>query len=59
MYNIALVSGGQHSVSVTHIFILFEILFPDRLLQNTVYSFPCSTVGSCWLSTLHIVPCVC
>ena len=59
MYNIALVSGGQHSVSVTHIFILFEILFPDRLLQNTVYSFPCSTVGPCWLSTLHIVPCVC
>ena len=36
IYNVALVSGVQQSDSVIHIyvFILFQILFPYRLLQN-------------------------
>ena len=34
MDNVVLVSGIQQSDSVTHIFILFQILFPQRLLQN-------------------------
>ena len=36
MYNVVLVSGAQHSDSVIHIhiFILFQILFPNRSLQS-------------------------
>ena len=41
-----LVSGVQQSDSV----ILFQILFPFRLLQYTEYSSLCYTVGLCWLS---------
>ena len=41
-----LVSGVQQSDSV----ILFQILFPFRLLQYTEYSSLCYTVGVCWLS---------
>ena len=33
-YNVVLVSGVQQSDSVIHISILFQILFPYRLLQN-------------------------
>jgi len=32
--------------------ILFQILFPFRLLQNIEPSFLCYTVGTCWLSIL-------
>ena len=34
IYNVVLVSGVQESDSVIHIFILFQILFPYRRLQN-------------------------
>ena len=44
-----LVSGVQQSDSVIHIHvsILFQILFPFRLLQNTEQSSLCCTVGPC------------
>ena len=42
----------------TYIFIIFQILFPYRLLQNIEYSSLCYTVGPCWLFTLYIVVCV-
>ena len=34
IYKIMLVSGVQQSDSVIHIFILFQIFYLDRLLQN-------------------------
>ena len=54
--NVVLVSGVQHSDSVIHInvSILFQILFPFRLLQNIEQSSLCYTVGPCWLSILNI-----
>ena len=39
-------------------YILFQILFPYRLLQNIVYSSLCCTVGLCYLSTLYTVMCM-
>ena len=55
------VSGVQHSDSVIHLHvsILFQILFPFRLLQNIEQRSLCYTVGPCWLSILNIVVCVC
>ena len=50
-----LVSGVQQSDSVIQVPILFQILFPFRLLQNVEQSFPCYTVGPGWLSLLNIV----
>ena len=49
-----LVSGVQQSDSVLHIrvSILFQILFPVRLLQNIEHNSFCYTVGPCWLSPL-------
>ena len=43
------VSGIQQSDSVIHIHVslLFQILFPFRLLQNIEQSFLCYTVGPC------------
>ena len=38
----------------THTHILFQILFPYRLLQNIECSFLCYTVGRCWLSSLYM-----
>ena len=38
--------------------ILFQILFPYRLLQNIEYCSVCYTGGPCWLSILYIVVCV-
>ena len=51
-----LVSGVQQGDSVIHIHvsILFQILFPFRLLHNTEQSSLCYTVGPCWLSILSI-----
>ena len=50
--NVVLVSGVQQSDSVIHIHvsILFQILFPFRLLHNIEQSFLGDTVGPCWLS---------
>ena len=42
-----------------NIYILFQIIFPYRLLQNTEFSFLCYTVGPCCLSILCIVVCIC
>ena len=59
--NVVLVLGVQQSDSVIHIHvsILFQILFPFRLLQNIEQSSLCYTVGFCWLAILNIVVCVC
>ena len=56
IYNVVLVSGVQQSDSVIHIHvsILFQILFPFRLLQSVEQSSLCYTVGPCWLSILNI-----
>ena len=61
-----LVSGVQHgdpyikihTHTHTHIYARFQILFPDRLLQNIEYNSLCYTVGPCWLSILCIVVCI-
>ena len=39
--------------------ILFQILFPYRLLQNTEYGSLCYIVGPCWLFTVYRVVCIC
>ena len=59
--NVVLVSGVPQSDSVLHIHvsILFQILFPIRLLQSIEQSSLCYIVGPCWLSILNIVVCVC
>ena len=40
-----------------YIYVLFQIIFHYRLLQDTEYSSLCYTVGPCCLSILHIVVC--
>ena len=59
--NVVLVSDVEQSDSVIHIAvsILFQILFPFRLLQNIEQSFLHYTVGPCWLSILNIALCIC
>ena len=59
--NVVLVSGIQQSDSLIHIHVsvLFQILFPFRLLQCTEKSFLCYIVGPCWLSVLNIAVCTC
>ena len=61
MNNVVLVSGVQQSDSVIHIHvsILFQILFPFRLLQSIEQSSLCYTVDPCRLSILNIVVCIC
>ena len=56
-----LVSGVQQSDSVIHIHvsILFQILFPIKLLKNIEQSSLCYTVGPCWLSVLNTAVCTC
>ena len=57
LYNVVLVSAVQQSESAIHIHvsILFQILFPFRLLLNIEQRSLCYTVGPCWLSILNIV----
>ena len=59
IYNVLLVSTIQQSESIIHISTLFQILFPNRLLQSTEQSYLCYTVGSYQLSILYIVVCIC
>ena len=61
MNNVVVVSGIQQSDSVIHIHvsILFQIIFPFRLLHNTEQSSLCYTVGPCWLFILNIAVCAC
>ena len=58
--NVVLVSGVQQSDSLihTHVPILFQVLFPFRLLQNTEYGSLCYTVGPCWLPFLYTGVCI-
>ena len=42
-----------------HTHILFQILFPYRLLQNNEYSSLCYTVSYYWWSILYIVMSIC
>ena len=55
MINNVLVSGVQQSDSVIHIHvsIVFQTLFPVRLLQSIEQNSLCYTVGPCWLSILN------
>ena len=59
--NVVLVLGVQRSDSVIHLHvsILFQILFPFRLLQNIEQHSLCYTLGPCWLSILNITECTC
>ena len=50
-----LVSSVYQSDSVIHLYILFQILFHYRLLQDIEYSSLCYTVGPCCLPILYIV----
>ena len=55
--NVVIVSGVQQSDSVIHIHvsILFQILFPFRLLHHIGQNSLCYTVGPCCLSILNIM----
>ena len=48
IYSAVLFSGEWQSDSVIHVHvsILFQILFPYKLIQNIEYNFLCYTVGS-------------
>ena len=52
--SLVLISGVQQSDSVVqkHVSILFQILFPFKLLHNIEQSSLGYTVGPCWLSIL-------
>ena len=57
IYTVVLVSGIQQSDSVIHIHVnvLFQVLFPFRLLQNIEQSSQCYTVGPCCSSILNMI----
>ena len=61
-YQVVLLSGVQQSDSVIHIhisiYVIFQILFHYRLLQDIEYSSRSYTVGTC-LSILYIVVYIC
>ena len=59
--NFVLVSGVQQSDSVIHIHvsILFQVLFPFRLLQDIEQTSLCYTVDPYWLSILNMAVCTC
>ena len=59
--NVVLASGIQESDLVihTHVSILFQILFPFRLLQNIEQSSLWHTVSPCWFSVLTVAVCTC
>ena len=59
MYNVVLVSGLQQSDSGVYSYIFFQILVPYRLLYDIDYNSLCYIAGSCWLSILHVVVCIC
>ena len=57
--SVVLVSGVKQSDSVIpiHVFILFQITFLFRLLENIEQGSLCYTVGPCWLSILNVAVC--
>ena len=61
IHNAVLVSALQQSDSVIHVHrpILFQSLFPHRLLQNIDSSSLCCIADPGWLSILYIVVCKC
>ena len=61
MNNVVLLSGVWQSDATihTHVSILFQILFPLRLLHNIEQSSLCYAVGPCWLLILNIAVCLC
>ena len=56
MNDIALVSAVYSNVIqlYLHVSILFQVLYPFRLLQNIELSSLCYRVGPCWLSILNV-----
>ena len=61
MNNVVLLSGVWQSDATihTHVSILFQILFPLRLLHNIEQSSLCYTVDPCWLSISTIAMYTC
>ena len=57
--NTVMISDVQESNSVTLVSILFQIIFPFRLLYNIKQSSLCYTVGPFWLSILNAAVCEC
>ena len=55
IYNVVLVSGVQQSDSVVsiYLYILYQVLFHYRLLQDSDYYSLCYTVGPCYLSHFY------
>ena len=49
----------RNVIRYTYPCILFQILFPFRLLQSIKQSSLCCTVGPCWLSILNVAVCTC
>ena len=49
----------MHIIYIIYIFVLFQILFHYRLLQDIEYSCLCYIVGPCCLSILYMVVCIC
>ena len=47
----------SNSVIHTHVSIVFQNLFPFRVLQSIEQSSLCYTVGPCWLSILNTAVC--
>ena len=62
-YRVVLISGVQQSESVIHIhidiWIIFQRLFPCRLLHSTEQISLCCTVDPCYVSILYIIMCIC
>ena len=54
-----LVSDVQQSDSVIHVTIIFQILFPFKLLQSIEQSSLCYTMDPYWLFILNIAVCLC
>ena len=57
--NIVMISDVQESNSVTLVSVLFQIIFPFRLLYNIKQSSLCYTIGPFWLFILNAVVCEC
>ena len=58
IYNVELISTVQQSDSFK-VYILFPILFHNGLPQDIEYRSLCYTVGTCCLSILYIIICIC
>ena len=59
IYNAVFVSEIQHSDSVIHVSIVFQVLFSFKLLQDIKQSSLCYEIGPYWLSIVYVVVCIC